>query len=399
MPTDIDNVMDGFPHPIIPPISGMPTYEALQALQLALNANAASVQSNLGNGLLGLLALTVSDAVYNTLSAVAFVAPINPGATAVIPVNATADETANLRYIHTEATKRFKEVHAADKALKQQIIGAVENLYIRTLNHRITGFANVTTRQMLVHLYTTYGRLSPADIQDNDTAMKKSYSADEPIETLFHQIEDGIELADDAGATYSLAQIIAIAYNLIFATGMFPDDCREWRRRPLIEKTWDNFKAAFATAHQEYRETQTTSKQAGYHSANSAAAFELQDTVEALANLATATAADRSTVAQLSATNASLTTELAQQTAQLATARAEITALKIEVASLKRPGQATPLRPPRVYTHTNTNYCWSHGYKVSRHHTSQTCGGPKDGHQRDATRQNTMGGSLRGKDE
>jgi hypothetical protein len=60
MLTTLSKIVDGFPYPTFPSIVGIPTYEALKDLQLALNANAASVRSNLGNGLLGLLALTVS---------------------------------------------------------------------------------------------------------------------------------------------------------------------------------------------------------------------------------------------------------------------------------------------------------------------------------------------------
>jgi hypothetical protein len=46
--SDIDKVVDGFPHPTIYPITGMPNYEALSELNLKLNANASSVHSNLG---------------------------------------------------------------------------------------------------------------------------------------------------------------------------------------------------------------------------------------------------------------------------------------------------------------------------------------------------------------
>jgi hypothetical protein len=74
MPTDIKKVVDGFPHqnisPIIgSPIIGVPTYESINALNLQLNANAASVQSNLDDGLLGLLYLTITPAKYNALAA------------------------------------------------------------------------------------------------------------------------------------------------------------------------------------------------------------------------------------------------------------------------------------------------------------------------------------------
>jgi hypothetical protein len=70
-------------------IMGIPTYATIAEVNLKLSANAASVQSNLGNGQLGLLALTVSPKVYATFSAVPFIVCINPEPQPVIPVRAT----------------------------------------------------------------------------------------------------------------------------------------------------------------------------------------------------------------------------------------------------------------------------------------------------------------------
>ena len=85
---------------------------------MKLNSNAASVQSNLGCGTLGLLFLTVSPAVYTTLSTTAFVPPVNPGPEASIPTGATGTVIADLRYFHTESTKIFTEYENTEKALR-----------------------------------------------------------------------------------------------------------------------------------------------------------------------------------------------------------------------------------------------------------------------------------------
>jgi hypothetical protein len=89
-PPSIEDYVSGFPHPTIPKIQGLPTYETIVEVQRHLNMNAASIESTLGGGLLGYLALTVSPAMYATLSAQAFVAPLNPGYQPVIPALATA---------------------------------------------------------------------------------------------------------------------------------------------------------------------------------------------------------------------------------------------------------------------------------------------------------------------
>jgi hypothetical protein len=71
--------------------------------------------------------------------------PLNPGQAATIPNALTGAKIANLRQYHYEQNALFIEYYTTDKALKQHIIGAVDKLYLRTLNHRITGLANVTT--------------------------------------------------------------------------------------------------------------------------------------------------------------------------------------------------------------------------------------------------------------
>ena len=96
MVTTIDSIVTGFPFPTVLPIVGEPNYESIAALHRQLNTNAASIQSHLGNGLLGLLQLTVSAAVCNTLSATAFVAPINPGSAPTIPVGSSGPQIADI---------------------------------------------------------------------------------------------------------------------------------------------------------------------------------------------------------------------------------------------------------------------------------------------------------------
>ena len=98
MPYTIAKIVDGFPFPTIPPIVGVPNYEIIAELHMKLNSNSASVQSNLGDGTLGLLSLTVSDAVYNTLSNTPFVAPANPGAAPNIPDGSTGPAIVDIRF-------------------------------------------------------------------------------------------------------------------------------------------------------------------------------------------------------------------------------------------------------------------------------------------------------------
>ena len=75
MPATIDKIVDGFLFPSIPPTVGSPDYEKISKVQIQLNSNATPVHSNLGDGALGLVYLTVLPGVFNTLPATTFTPP------------------------------------------------------------------------------------------------------------------------------------------------------------------------------------------------------------------------------------------------------------------------------------------------------------------------------------
>jgi hypothetical protein len=149
---------------------------------------------------------------------------------------------------------------------------------------------------------------------------------------LFQQIQDAQAFAVAGGQPYGTAMIDNVAYTLVFNTGLFPDACRAWQSSAIAAKTWVQFKIEVANAHREFRLTNQTAQQYGFHSANMMIAQgrddSMQETVEAIAQLATATASDRGTVATLTATNAKLAN-------QLEPAHALIAQLKNEIATLK----------------------------------------------------------------
>jgi hypothetical protein len=117
----------------------------------------------------------------------------------------------------------------------------------------------------------------------------------------------------------------------------------------------------------------------------------MNETAEAIAQLATATASDRSTVATLTTTNDKLAS-------QLEAANALITQLKNEIATLKNKIKLEWQGQRPIRTTNNASYCWSHGYQVAKSHTSATCNMKKSGHQYAASKRNTMGGVQWGKE-
>jgi hypothetical protein len=117
--------------------------------------------------------------------------------------------------------------------------------------------------------------------------------------------------------------------------GLFPDACRAWQSRAIAGKIWAQLKLDFATAHCEFHITNQTAHQSGFHSANmmieQGRDETVQDTVDAIAQLATATASDHGTVSTLTTTNAKLATQLEAAQTHIAQLKYEITALKSKI--------------------------------------------------------------------
>jgi hypothetical protein len=237
--------------------------------------------------------------------------------------------------------------------------------------------------------------IAPTELTQNYERLNTPYDPNQPIETLFQQIQDARAFAVAGGQPYDAAMIINVAYTLIFNTGLFPDACQAWQSRAIVGKSWAQFKLDFATAHREFRLTNQTAQQSGFHSANMMIEQghdeSTQDTVEAITQLATATASDRGTVGTLTTTNAKLAT-------QLEATHAQIAQLKNEIATLKNESKPAWQGQRPVKKTNNESYCWSHGYQVDKSHTSATCNMKKTGHQDAANKSNTMGGVQRGKE-
>jgi hypothetical protein len=133
MATDSTKITDNFPHKNIPPILDQPTYETIQELHLKLNENAVKVHSNLGNGLLGHLCVTVSPPIFNTLSATPFTLPINPGISPAFPDAATGPVMANIRQVFKEEFAEFKRCMDVCNAISALIIEVIEPVYLAAL--------------------------------------------------------------------------------------------------------------------------------------------------------------------------------------------------------------------------------------------------------------------------
>jgi hypothetical protein len=257
---------------------------------------------------------------------------------------------------------------------------------------------------MLTHLYKSYAKITPSDLEKNDARLKESYDPNQPPEFLIQHVQDAVDYAAHANCPYSPEQVVTVAYNLVSQTGCFDHDLKDWRAKPDTAKTWPDFKTFFTERHQDW--TQNRSDRAGQqygqaHMANQEPAYK-QRTIDAIANLATATASDRATVATLMSTIDKLTTDLKDVQSKLVIALETNAALARALGSDAKEHQHRRERgggsgkrednsPP------NRHYCWTHGYLCTHH--SGECPSQASGHQQRAKARDTKGGSSVNRDK
>ena len=421
----IKDVTNAFPTAVTK-ITGEPNYESLKNLKDELKANAASIPTTLGGGTHGYLGLILSPAAYATIAATQFIEPIYPGQHPNVPAGTSAANTSTIVRRHTEDLRPWREFKTVNIALKNQLLSALDDIYIRALKDRHVGYMNQTIRAILQHLFDNYGNITPLELEHNDTKMHATWDPNSPFDYLVKQIKDGQDYADDGGQPYTTEQLLRIAYTLVFKTGLYFEDCKTWNTRPAHQHTWDNFKKHFQTAQCLLRDQMRTTKQAGFHSnfaqhTHPPITQPPAEYQEALINLASSAAADRELLTKLATSVAAInqhinklnhqptqppplvqtdndtttsSTALSSVTTSLNELQQQLNDLKKENASLRN---NRPRRPRS--RRDNGNYCWTHGYRVGNKHNSETCQNKAPGHQDRATRDNTMGGSQANKPE
>lgn len=124
-----------------------------------------------------------TNSVYNTISNILFIAPLNPGSYLVGTASSTATQITEANRIHKEDTHIWREYQVADNSLKQLLLGAVGNMYTSTaLKNSITGYTNITTCQLTVHLYNVYGNITTGNLEANEQKMKAPFDLNQPID-------------------------------------------------------------------------------------------------------------------------------------------------------------------------------------------------------------------------
>jgi hypothetical protein len=191
----VEDAMAIFPHPVLPTLQGQPDYQTIHATRKFLQANSRAIDTQLGEGTLGHLGLIISDASYAMIAPTTndertlWVAPPAPGR-APATTDGTAAQVSAARHLWEEDVQTYQTFTSVQQALNKQIISVFEPMYLYILNDNMVGYDNISARDMLDHLFETYGNITAVDLEINFEHMRWAWDPQQPVESLFKQIQD-----------------------------------------------------------------------------------------------------------------------------------------------------------------------------------------------------------------
>ena len=250
--------------------------------------------------------------------------------------------------------------------------------------NRHMGFHGVYANNHVDHLMERYGKIWASDLEACRQALAEPIKAELPIDVYFQRVEDVIQFSQDRKTPFTPAQIVQTTYHAANKTGFYSLALKEWRKKATAEKTWGSSKQVFAEEYYDLvEETKVTNGDAGFHSANA--------TKEIGGALAMAAVPDKDIVTNLTEAVDTLTRKNAYLTTQLSDAT-EINLdmpkkLNLKSTQSQEPEDKILAEKARKnddfesYVDIDVYFC-THGFKVTKRHSIQTCSSAAVGHQR-----------------
>jgi hypothetical protein len=123
----------------------------------------------------------------------------------------TAAQLSAARHVWEEDVQTYRTCTSIQQALKNQIIGVFEPMYLEILNDNMVGYATISARDMLDHLFETYGNITAVDLEINFEHMRRAWDPQQPMETLFKQIQECADYSEAGGVLVGHSQQIPVA--------------------------------------------------------------------------------------------------------------------------------------------------------------------------------------------
>ena len=411
-----DAIEAKFPHKTLTKIEGQPTYSDFILLREELYRNALSSKSPFGGGNHGHLGACMDDITYTIKSNGAkWTIPATGG---MFPTFRAGDNDYDKKRAIAEFVRDetgIKNAESTINLLRNQLLEAIDEDYYMELHDSIYRYDRILPVDLLEHILKYYAVIDDEVLEANKKEFDEPPDMSLPIDIYYRKQERCRQIAADGQVPISEADMMLKLQLHMGKSGLVNGAYTKWKRKSSIDRKWAPGKIYFRLA---IKEAGNITKLSGEDfSANSLTQLQNreQDAVreemvnqmgEAFDNLAMAATAKQETMDSMVKSIADLTDANARLTKANQTLTQQLQKAMSQKSGGARSGggggggtgggnnQTTKTWPP--WTDPEA-YCFTCGYKLRKGHTSANC--PKatnhPGHQKDATRANPQGGSLK----
>lgn len=382
------------PNQTLTKVQGEPTHKAVRKLEKELGANLIAVPCTWGVGK-GHLGELQDAATFLARNGAAYTPPAAaPPAYPIIPPGSTAAVRERLRAENETAQSEWQTLQHVRRIAVNLVADAIEPVYYAELDDPDEGLNDVEVRDLIDHIRDRFCQIDQSDIDKNMDTFNEGIDPSLPLSVYIRKQENCQDFANDARVPISEETMVTTGTKHALQCGDFTEAWKTWNRRAAIDKTWPNWKTHWTQAFNENRAIQRLT--GGSFRANATIEDELSEKmVTSLDNLANAAVQKNDTIEKLIEINKQQQETIHKLQAQ----NGELLYLLKHMA-----GPATADAVSKIYQNTGdrsmwdpNGYCWTHGFKVKKGHSSKTCKSRGEGHKEDATRSNTMDGSQANK--
>ena len=184
------DIVTKFKYKQLDQIDGDPKYPQLVELRRQLARNARAIKSSFGGGKHGHEGLVLRPQTYLQRASVAFTVPTSKGAYPTFVGGATDDEkkVAIADFILSETD--ILKAETCDELLKNQLLDAVEEKYLRELRDLYSEYDDKTVLELLDHLFANYVKMDDPTINRNTERFNEPPDMDSPIDEYFSKQEE-----------------------------------------------------------------------------------------------------------------------------------------------------------------------------------------------------------------
>jgi hypothetical protein len=238
-----NSVKAQMPHPTLTRVKGEPTHKQVKVVLWELTANLMAVSCPWGHtkGHLGLLQ---DPAIYLACNGAPFDIPTaKPPAYPVVPSGATAPQRKELQATNAAACKAWTAYRLILSITCNQFAAAIYNVYYLVLDDPIKGLNGVNLRMLVTHILTMYAQISQPNLDDNLAEFNTG-----PLAVYTRKQEKCQVFANNASVPISDATMVTNRTKHALATGNMTLVWQEWKRHPIANHTWPNWKVHWTAA-------------------------------------------------------------------------------------------------------------------------------------------------------